>query len=171
MKKIITILLAIPLLFSSCEEALEELNPLSSEFSATVTGFVSTSFSGEANFGQILNTSDDPVSSTLAIYLENPEDSEELITLTVSQENNETGIVAGTYSPEANAGDQIVLLWYENATTSFVFPDLTKTNELVISSVENTRVKGTFNLNLIDASGNAVAVSGTFNALGTTITN
>jgi hypothetical protein len=170
MKKIITILLVIPFLFTSCEEALDEINALLTEFDATVSGFVTTSFSGEANFGQILKTSDDPESSILTIYLDNPEDSEEFITLTVSQENNGTGIVAGTYSPEATIGDQTVALVYQNEIAGFVIPDLTKTNELVLSSVENTRVKGSFNLNLLDGLGNAVAVSGTFNALGTTVT-
>ena len=173
MKKL---LLSLFILFtlSSCGDLLDDIEEaISSSFSATVSGDVNSSFSGEANFVHIKLESQTPQSSGLVVELENAENADEVINLTVNITGNADGVPAGTYNYDINNTDVIIGIVYDDGQNGYIYPDLTKTNQIILTSVEGTKVKGSFTFNIansVSLNSEFITVSGTFDALGITST-
>lgn len=164
MKKLMLILLAIPFLLFSCEETLNELSTIGT-FQSTITGDIEKEFDGTAAFVHTITTAA-PEGSILAIGLSKLSDQSEIIALGVSNLLAD-GVNVGTYN--LGSSETLFLPSYTVGQESYNLPDPTLTNKIVISSVENTRIKGTFEVNLIEfTSQKTVKIVGTFDALGTT---
>jgi hypothetical protein len=166
MKKIIPILLLASILFS-CKDALEELSTIGT-FTSTLTGDVEKQFDGTAAFVHSIKVNTTPNGSSLAVILSKTTNQSEFIALTLSDDST-NGIPAGTFSLASTGSGVLFVPVYVTATENYAFPDVSKTNQVVISSVGDTQVKGTFEVNLIDIdTQKAVKITGTFNALGKT---
>lgn len=170
MKKSLLILAAIPFLLFSCKDAIEEISTIGT-FKSTITGTVEHQFDGTAAFVHTINVNDTPIGSTLGITLSTT-DLNELIALPL-YDTETSGIQAGTYNYSLGGGSEIQFTpVYTVDNVTYSIPDGTKTNRVIISSVGNTQVKGEFELNLIElTTQNAVKITGTFHALGTTQNN
>lgn len=163
MKKSLLILLAAPFFLLSCQETLDELSSIGT-FKSTFTGDVAQQFDGSAAFVHNITTAA-PEGSILAIGLSKLSDQSEIIALGVSNLTAD-GVNVGTYN--LGSSETLFLPSYTVGQESHL-PDPTLTNEIVISSVDNTRVKGTFEVNLIEVTSlKKVKIIGTFDALGTT---
>lgn len=157
-------------LFVGCEDLLNEIENALSNFSATVSGDVSSTFSGDANFAHVIVESTSPQASGITIELENSENPDEIIYVGVTIANNIDGVPTGTYNYDINNQDQLLTLNYNTTDNSYIFPDPAKTNQIILTSVENTKVKGSFTFNLTDVLGGTVSGTGTFDAIGITTT-
>ena len=167
MKKSILLLLAIPFLLFSCKDAIEELSSIGT-FKSTFTGDVAQQFDGTAAFVHSIKVNTTPNGSSLAIVLSKATNQDELIALTLSNSSTD-GITAGTYSYDALGGGTLFIPFYSNEQESYALPAVTLKNEVIISSVIDSRIKGSFEINLIEiTSQKAVKIVGTFDALGTT---
>jgi len=165
------LLFALPILLWSCEEALDSINPLSSEFSATISGSVSTGFSGTSNFIHVKVQSQNPPGSNLTVNMENKDNENELISLGIIESNNGDGIKPGTYDYDPDfAGDLMVTFGYYNDQGAFLYVNPDATNRVIITSVEGTRIKGSFSFTAKDAFEAEVSVTGSFDATGITST-
>ena len=171
MKKSILLLLALPFLLFSCEDALEELSSIGT-FKSSITGTVEHQFDGTAAFVHAINVTDTPIGSTLGIVLSKTTDQSESIALPL-YDTETGGIQPGTYNYSIGGGSEIQFTpVYTVDNVTYAFPDATKTNRIIISSVGNTQVKGEFELNLMElTTQSAVKITGTFHALGTTENN
>lgn len=171
MKKLLLLPLLL-LVFMACDldKIVEEIEDSITNFDATVTGDVSTSFTGGAEFVNASVESQTPMASNLVVYLENENDPDEIITLNIILADVTGGVPAGTYEYDINNEDVLVTGNYSTADALFFVPDPTKTNEIILSKVENTSVEGSFNLTVTDVLGGSVTISGTFKAIGITET-
>ena len=169
MKKIIPILLALPLFLFSCDSVDDLLS--TGQFDSKITGSVTKDFNGEAAFIHKITVDGTPQSSKLTIALSTIESQSESIGFELYEEGNIDGIVAGTYtSNAAGTTGPVFTPVYLNGQELW-FADGSSTNKIVISSVGGTIVKGTFELNLTDLLGTEkIKIVGTFNAVGTTET-
>ncbi len=167
MKKILPILFALSFLLFSCKETLDELTSIGT-FSSTITGDVEKQFDGTAAFVHTITASGTDQGSLLAIVLSKVTDQSEIIGLGITNFLAD-GVSVGTY----NVGNTelIFLPTYQVDQENYSLPDITKTNQVIISSVNDTRVKGSFEINLIEiTTQKTVKIIGTFDALGTTET-
>lgn len=174
MKKLKLLLFALPIFLFSCggDEA-DIIQALSSSFSATVSGAVTASFDGEADFvhGIVNSQPEGQNGSVISIGLENKNDSKEDIFLSVFQLENTTGITEGTYNYEQLSTSLIIQATYSNGDESGIFPVVGKTNQIIFTSIADTKIKGSYNFTLTDPFGSEITISGTFDALGVTTTN
>lgn len=168
MKKSILILLAVPFLLFSCKEVLDELASIGT-FKSTFTGDVAQQFDGTAVFVHSIKINTTPNGSSLGIVLSKTSNQDELIALTLTNTSTD-GIIAGTYNSDASAsGSTLFAPLYSVGQESYSLPDVTLKNQVIISSVGDTIVKGSFEINLIEISSQkTVKIVGTFDALGTT---
>lgn len=165
MKKIILILLALPLFLFSCDSVDDLLS--TGQFDSKITGAITKDFNGQAAFEHKITIDE----SSLTIALSTIASQEEAIALALIEDGNIDGIVAGTYNYDA-AGSIFIPLYTKDQ--GLWFPDGSLTNKIVISSVGETIVKGTFELNFNDdilLQGEKIKIVGTFNAVGTTTSN
>ena len=170
MKKLLLIVLA-AFVFTACDQLANELENALSSFSATVSGDASSTFSGTAEFVHIKGQSTDPQTSSFTTVLENSENSEEYITLGVTISGSGDGVPEGTYTASIDNTDVVVYLWYENETSGYSYSIYDETNQIILTSVEGTKIKGSFNFTLTDAiQSGEVTVSGSFDAVGVTST-
>lgn len=169
MKKIL-LLSSILLVFTACDELIEEISDALSSFNVTVTGNVTSSFSGEATFVQIINSAQTPASSNIVIDLKNPDDDEESVILWINSLSAD-GLLPGTYIYDENETEYSITTAYNTATTGYIYPVDGKITQIILSRVEDTRVQGSFTLNVADPLGEEVEVKGTFNAVGVTNIN
>lgn len=169
MKKIILILLALPLFLFSCDSVDDLLS--TGQFDSKITGSVTKDFNGEAAFVHLITIDGTPQSSSLTIGLSTIESQDESIALDLTEIGNIDGIEAGTYTVDAaGTTGPIFTPLYINGQELW-FADGSLTNRVVISSVGGSIVKGTFELNLTDLLGTEkIKIVGTFNAVGTTET-
>lgn len=170
MKKSFLILLALPFLLLSCEDALDDIKSIAT-FESTITGDVEKQFDGNAAFVHSITESTTPNSSVLTIALSHLTDQSEAIGLSVSNVTAD-GIVAGTYEVAIldNKG-HVFLPGYITETDNYIVPVPSSVNTVTISSVTDLRVKGSFEINLLDVISNkTVKIVGTFDAAGKTET-
>jgi len=170
MKKINLILLVLPFILFSCDSTDDLLS--TGQFDSTFTGSITKEFNGEAAFVHVLVVSSTPKGSSLAIGLSTVANQDENITLTVGESDNTDGIVAGTYILDSNAtSGPLFLPSYVNGQEIW-FPNESLTNKIIISSVGNNLVKGSFEINMIKGTSqlDEITIKGTFNAVGTTTT-
>ena len=165
MKKIILILLALPLFLFSCDSVDDLLS--TGQFDSKITGALTKDFNGQAGFEHKFNVDE----SSLKIILSTIESQSETIVLLLTEDGNIDGIEAGTYTYDvAGTTGAIFIPAYLNDPDLWR-PDGSLTNKVVISSVGETIVKGTFELNFNDdilLQGEKIKIVGTFNAVGTT---
>ena len=155
----------------ACGDLINEIeDALSSSFDASVTGDVSSSFSGNATFVSSVVESQSPQSSSIVIELENVDNPDEVVQLSIVLSNTTAGVTTGTYAYDVNSTSVLVSGSYNNTDNSFIIPDPTATNQVILSKVEGSRVEGTFNLTLVNVLGDKVTVTGSFSALGFTQT-
>jgi len=170
MKKLL-LLSFVLLAFTACnlEDIVDEIEDSLSSFDATVSGDVTSSFSGNATFINSSVESQSPNSSTLFVYLTNGNDPDEEVQLSITLANVTGGVQAGTYQFDVNSTDAVVYTFYYNANSAFIYPDPTATNQIVLSKVENSRIEGTYNFTLTNnvTGGDKVTVTGSFKAIGT----
>ena len=165
MKKIILILLALPLFLFSCDSVDDLLS--TGQFDSKITGALTKDFNGQAGFVHSF-PGDGTQSSSLTIALSTVASQEEGIVLGLIEDGNIDGIEAGTYNYDA-AGSIFFPVYSKDQ--ALWYPDGSLTNKVVISSVGETIVKGTFELNFNDdilLQGEKIKIVGTFNAVGTT---
>lgn len=167
MKKLALLLLITPFILFSCQDALDELSSIGT-FQSTFTGDLAQQFDGEAVFVHTITEQATPQGSSLIIALSKASSQDEAIGLSLTDETT-VGITAGTYELNSSGSGTIFLPIYTASQVTYGIPDPLKTNKLIISSVENLRVKGSFEVNLIEISSQkSVKIVGTFDALGTT---
>lgn len=168
MKKLVFILLVTPILLFSCQETLDELASIGT-FKSTFTGDVAQQFDGTAAFVHSIKVNITPNGSSLGIVLSKASNQDELIALTLTNTSTD-GIIAGTYSYDAlSGGSTLFVPFYNVDQESYSVPDVTLKNQVIISSVGDTIIKGSFEVNLIEfSSQKTVKIVGTFDALGTT---
>ena len=109
-----------------------------------------------------------PNGSQIAIILENSENSKENIILGIILANTGDGVPVGTYNAELANQEVLVSLWYDDGNGAYIIPDYDKTNQIILTSVEGTKIKGSYTFNVEGALGGAVSVTGSFDALGIT---
>lgn len=167
MKKLILLLLVAPIVLFSCQETLDQLASIGT-FKSTFTGDVAQQFDGEAVFVHTITEQATPQGSSLIIALSKASSQDEAIGLSLTNQTT-VGITAGTYELNSSGSGTIFLPIYTASQVTYGIPDPLKTNKLIISSVENLRVKGSFEVNLIEAtSQKSIKIVGTIDAIGTT---
>lgn len=168
MKKSLLILLVLPIVLFSCKDALDDLTSIGT-FKSTFTGDVEKQFDGTAVFVHSIKINTTPQGSTIAIVLSKATNQSELIALTLTNSNTD-GVVAGTYNYDVlGGGTTLFVPAYKTDVDSYILPDVSLTNQIIVSNVGDTSVKGSFEINLIElTSQKTVKIVGTFNALGTT---
>ena len=139
MKKILPILFALPFLLVSCGDTLEDISSVGT-FKSTITGDVDKQFDGTAAFTHIITASGVPQSSVIAIGLSTVSDQSEAIGLGISNFLSD-GVIAGTYS---FGNTEVIFIPTYVVDQENYSPDLTKTNQVIITSVTDTRVNGSF---------------------------
>ena len=167
MKKIILILLALPLFLFSCDSVDDLLS--TGQFDSKITGSVVKDFNGQAAFVHSFPGDGIQQSSSLLIALSTIESQDESIALDLTEVGNIDGIEAGTYNVDApGTTGPIFTPLYINGQELW-YADGSLTNKVVISSVGESIVKGTFELNLTNLlQTEMIKIVGTFNAVGTT---
>ena len=179
MKKLNLIYLLLPIVLFSCGgDADEDPLPLptDSSFTASVSGDVTSSFDGEAEFVHaIIKSQPNSNGSGLTIGLENKNNLGEFIALSVYELGNTTGIKEGTYNYVLLSTSNLVQGFYTNEDTDafYLFSVEGTTNQIIITSVTDTRVKGSYNFTIggLASIGGEITMTGTFDALGVTRTN
>jgi len=167
MKKTILLLLALPFFLLSCKDALDDVKSIGT-FTSTITGDVEKQFDGTAAFVHTITSSGTDQGSLLPIALSKVTDQSEAIGLGLANFLAD-GVKEGTY----NFGNTelIFLPTYVVDQANYSVPDPTKTNQVIITSLTDVRVKGSFEVNLIElTTQKSVKIVGTFDALGTTET-
>ncbi len=174
MKNLKLLFFVFPIFLFSCgDDIADVVVAFSSSFSATVSGDITSTFDGEADFvHSILNSQPAGQNgSVISIGLENKNDSKETIFLSVFESDNTTGITEGTYNYEQLLTDLIVQAQYSSNDGSGILPVVGKTNQIIFTSITDTKIKGSYNFTLADPLGSEITISGTFDALGVTTTN
>lgn len=168
MKKLALLLLVAPIALFSCQETLDQLASIGT-FKSTFTGDVAQQFDGTAVFVHSIKINTTPNGSSLGIVLSKASNKDELIALTLTNTSTD-GVIAGTYNYDAIAGGSTLFApLYNVGQESYSLPNVTLKNQVIISSVGDTIVKGSFEVNLIEISSQkSVKIVGTFDALGTT---
>ena len=170
MKKIYLLLLALPFILFSCDSVDDLLS--TGQFDSKITGSITKDFNGEAAFVHAITVTGTPQSSSLAIGLSTVASQSESIVLGITEDGNIDGILAGTYTFNASTTTGPQFLPSYIVDQDIWYPDPSAVSKVVISSVGESIVKGTFELNLIDAlQTDKIKIIGTFNAIGTTETN
>ena len=178
MKKLNLIYLLLPIVLFSCGGGADEDPlplPTDSSFTASVSGDVTSSFNGEAEFvhGIIKSQPAGQNGSNLIIGLENKNNLGEFIALSVFEIDNTTGIKEGTYNYVPLSTSNLVQGIYTNEDTDafYLLPVEGTTNQIIITSITDTRVKGSYNFTISGILGGEITMTGTFDALGVTTTN
>lgn len=167
MKKIALLILVTPLVLFSCQETLDELSTIGT-FKSTFTGDVAQQFDGEAAFVHAITEQATPQGSSLIVALSKVSSQDEAIGLSLTNDTVD-GITTGTYELNSSGSGTVFIPVYTNDQETYGLPDPLKTNKVTISSVENLRVKGSFEVNLIEiTSQKSTKIVGTFDAVGTT---
>ena len=167
MKKLLLFSFAL-LAFMACDlnKLADDIQDSLSSFDASVSGDVTSSFSGSAEFVNSYVQSQNPQGSNLLVNMDNSSDPDESLALTIVLTGVQNGVPTGTYTYDLNNPDVLITAAYTLNSDSFTVPDPTATNQIVITKVENTRVEGTFNLTLASLAGGKVTVTGSFKAIG-----
>ncbi len=171
MKKSLVILIIIPVMLFSCKKTLEELSTIGT-FTSTISGNVSGQFDGSAAFVHNITANTTPNGSLLSVALTKASDQTQVITLTLTN-SSKTGIVAGTYDYDLGSNsDDLFIAAFKNDQETYSVPAQSLISRITLTSVEDLRVKGEFELNLVDlVSNETVKIVGTFDAAGITETN
>lgn len=167
MKKTLFILMLTPLLLFSCKDAIEELSNIGT-FTSTITGDVEKQFDGKAGFVHTITAIAIPKGSTLVIALTLVSNQSEAIGLSLISDSSD-GIATGSYVTNTSGATAVFVPVYTVDNVTYSLPDLGKINKITVTSVENLRVKGSFEVNLIEPSTQkAVKIVGTFDCAGIT---
>ena len=167
MKKKTLLLFVLPIMLFSCKDAIDELSNIGT-FKSTISGDVTEQFDGEAGFVHTLTVDATPKGSSLIIALSKVSDKNTAIGLSLIEDATD-GIAVGSYSISSSSSGTAFIPVFTKDNVVYSLPDLTKTNNITISSVENLRVKGSFEVNLIEpTTQKAVKIVGTFDSVGIT---
>jgi hypothetical protein len=106
--------------------------------------------------------------TNLTIGLENKNNSGENIMMSVFELDNTTGIKKCTYNYEVFSTNLLVQGIYTNDDLDALklFPVVGTTNQIIITSITDTWVKGSYNFTIADILGGEITMSGTLMFLG-----
>lgn len=133
-------------------------------FEITINGDESYSFQGIASFNQVIFDGGTPASrsSSLSMLCLN-DDTDDALTVILSKENLD-GFGNGTYTfiedPEDDEIFLSVTLWSSGSETNYYISAGTVT----FSSINDNRLEGSLNVEMISFSGETITVTGEFNA-------